>query len=78
MVVWYQILAAELKACPWFEYVESHLNVSDLPSRLLAAFVGHALARKLNIRKVEEACLPAIEDMPPSFSYVVVPPPLSS
>ena len=65
VVVWYQILAARLGACPWFEYVESHLNISDLPSRMLAAFVNHTLARKLGIRQVEDACLPAMEDTPP-------------
>ena len=65
VVVWYQILAVELSACPWFEYVESHLNVSDLPSRLLQSFSSHVLAKKLGIKHVEEASLPEMEDTLP-------------
>ena len=64
VVVWYQVLATSLSACPWFEYVESHLNISDLPSRLLKAFVNHSLAKKLGIRRVVDASLPPMEDTP--------------
>ena len=68
VVVWYQLLTTDAAICPWFEYVESHLNIADLPSRLLLAFAEHPLAKQLGILTVEEASLPPMEDSPRSSS----------
>ena len=60
IVVWYQLPGVDANVTPWFEYVESHLNISDLPSRLLEAFVNHPLAKRLGIKRGSDASLPPL------------------
>ena len=64
VVMWYQLICIHANVAPWLEYVETHLNIGDVPSRELQAFVNHALARRLGITSVELASLPPMEDIP--------------
>ena len=63
VVAWYQCLTVSGQILPWFEYVESHLNLADVPSRLLDAFVTDPLAKALGISSVLPARLPPLEDL---------------
>ena len=69
VVGWYQILTVSGHILPWFEYVESHLNLADVPSRLLDKFVEDPLARALGITEVLPARLPPLEDF---LSFVLL------
>ena len=60
--MWYQLLCLHSNIAPWLEYVETHLNIGDLPSRLLQAFLDHPAAARLRIATVEPASLPPLED----------------
>ena len=62
VVAWYQVLTVSGNILPWFEYVESHLNLADVPSRLLDAFAADPLAKALGISSVLPARLPPLED----------------
>ena len=74
VVAWYQALTVSGNILPWFEYVESHLNLADVPSRLLDKFVEDPLAKVLGISSVLPARLSPMEDSP----LAICPPPPSS
>ena len=73
VVAWYQVLTVSGNILPWFEYVESHLNLADVPSRLLDKFVEDPLAKVLGISSVLPARLPPMDS-----PLAICPPPSSS